>query len=93
MTPPDPQVILDRGQAAAILMSDPTFLSVVDDLSHYHLAAIVAAPPGERGREARDHHHLLHYALSEIAGDLAGRVQTAEELKKLLQASDEDDDL
>ena len=91
MTPPDPQVILDRGQAAALLMADETFLSVIDDLSQYHLAAICAARPGEAGREARDHHHLLHYALSEIAGELAGRVQTAEELKRLL-ASHEDYD-
>lgn len=91
MLPPDPQLILDRGQAAALLMADETFLSVVDDLSQYHLAAIVAAPPGDRGREARDHHHLLHFALSEIAGELQGRVQTAEELKRLLKQQEDDE--
>lgn len=94
MTPRDPQEDLDRGHSARALLSDSTFLSVLDDLSTHHLAAIVAAPPGPRGVEARDYHHLLHYALSEIAADLQGRIAIAVRIEQAIQQhnqTDEDD--
>ena len=89
--PHDLTALLERGRAARALLQDETFLSVLDDLSNYHIAALVAALPGEGGREAREHHHLLHYALSEIAGDLSGRVQTADEIEARMRENEDAD--
>lgn len=91
MQPPDPQVILERGRNARELIASATFQSVVDDLSSYHLRALVAAPPGDTGRDAREHHHLLHYALSEIAAQLTGYVAAADEIERVLAEGDDDE--
>ena len=87
-----PEAVIQRGHDARALIAHPTFLNVVDELSHYHLAGIVAAPPNESGREARDYHHLMHYALNEIAAELSQRVQTADELLLKTKQSEELDD-
>ena len=92
MTPHDPETIIQRGHDARDLIGQATFMRVVDDLSHYHLAGIVGAPPGEKGREARDHHHLMHFALNEIAAELAQRVQTADEMLQLVKLTEENDE-
>lgn len=88
---PTPQDILDLGEDAERLLSDPSFTSVINDLSAGHMAAIASSPPGETGRDARDYHHLLHYALAEIVGVLKGRQSTAQEMKKLLELEQDDD--
>ena len=90
MLPPD--MVIQRGHDARGLISHPTFLNVVDELSHYHLAGIVASPPNEAGRAARDYHHLMHYALNEIAAELSQRVQTADELMQAMKLTEEDND-
>lgn len=91
MQPPDPEVLLEAGRIASELLSSEAFTSCVNDLSTYHLAAICAAPPGASGRDARDHHHLLHYALSEIVSELQSRIATADEMLDLIARSEKDE--
>lgn len=86
----DPVAVLERGRAAGELLRSPAFMDVVNSLSDMHIAAIVSAPPGEAGRAARDYHHLLHYALSEICGDLAGRHAAAVDLESNMKDDDDE---
>lgn len=79
---PDIGTVIDRGINARELLQNPTFLAVIDDLSNYHVTAMVASPPGEAAREAREHHHLLHYAVCEIVQTLQGYAAAADELAK-----------
>lgn len=85
------QAILDRGDAARELLGNSAFLAVLDDLSTFHLSALVAASPGERDRETRDHHHTMHTAIREIAQDIQGRAAAADEIRARL-ANPEDDE-
>lgn len=79
---PDVGVVLDRGLNAQELLQNSTFLAVIDDLSNYHVTAMVASPPGEAARAAREHHHLLHFAICEIVSTLQGYASTAIELQR-----------
>lgn len=72
-------------------MANETFVAVVDDLTNYHLAALVAAPPGPRGLEAREYHHLIQHALSEIVSSLKGQVDTGAAMKRALDEHEEED--
>jgi hypothetical protein len=87
---PDPEVVLEMGRCASELLDSEPFTTTVNDLSNYHLAAIVAAKPGEAGREARDHHHLLHYALGQIVGELQARVAAANEMQEIITQKEQD---
>lgn len=87
----DVEAVLARGQRAAVLLADSTFLAVVDDLSNYHLAAMCACQPGERHRETRDYHHTLHFALCETVQTLQGHVAAAEEIVRNAIADSEED--
>jgi hypothetical protein len=86
------QAVLECGDAARELMLQPAFHSTIDYLSNYHLSALVAAPIGESGREARDHHHTMHTAIREIATEITGRIAAADELRARLGAEQEDDE-
>jgi hypothetical protein len=96
MLPPiDPEQarwLIERGEAAKQLMEQRAFLTVVDGLSNEHLTALMAAPPGPKGLEAREHHHLMHYALTAIVQELQTHVSAADEMKFRLQLRDEADD-
>jgi hypothetical protein len=50
-----------------------------------------AAKPGPEEREAREYHHLIHYALREILMELKGRAEAGADLKARLNVTDEDD--
>lgn len=89
MHPEDVVAVVERGERAGSLLRNGDFLGVVDDLSNYHLAALVAAPPGEAAREARDHHHLMHHALTQIVAELRDREAAALDLAQ--RVNDEDD--
>lgn len=91
MTPEQMQQVLDFGTAAEELMQSPSFHSVIDALSHYHLSALVAAPIGDVGKEARDHHHTMHTAIREIATEITARVDAAQALSKQIDDQDEED--
>lgn len=91
--PPDITAVLERGRVAAALLEQEAFVAVVNDLSNYHVAALVAAPPGASGTEAREYHHLMQHALTEIVAALRQHADTAAELReKLEQLNLEDDD-
>ncbi len=91
LSPEDAQRVLDRGDAGAELLANPSFIRVIDDASHYHLAGLVAAPVGESGREAREYHHTMHTALRDIVSDIQGHVAAAEDIRNRLAIIDEDD--
>lgn len=88
--PPDPAPVIERGRQAKAVLENGDFLAVVDDLSNYHLAAMVAAPPGNAHRDARDHHHLIHHALSQIVAELSTRVAAADDLLRRLDEPNEE---
>jgi hypothetical protein len=87
---PDPEVILEIGAKARALLDDPAFQDVVNHLSDYHLAALVAAPPGPASADAREHHHLMHHALTQIVAEISSRVAAAEELARRIEEDIED---
>ena len=89
---PDPEVILAIGDAARALIANEAFTTTVNDLSSFHLAAICAAPPGSKGLEAREHHHLLHYALGEIVSEIQSRIATSDEMLELIAREDKDEE-
>lgn len=76
-------------------MGTPAFLSVVDDISGLHLAALMATRPGARDLDAREYHHLMHHALTEIVAQLQGYDQAGEAMQRVLdeKSRDGDDDL
>lgn len=80
MIPLDPQIVIERGRDAERLLADPTFEAVMNDLSNWHVAAMIAAPPGSPGAESREHHHRLTFALREIVDTLKGHQAASEEL-------------
>jgi len=77
-------LLIERGAAAKRLLDDPTFCAVVDDLTNYNLSALCAAKPGDAGREAREYHHLLQYALTEICRELQMRHSAGEQMADAL---------
>ena len=89
LLPADPASIIERGNASSHLLDAPIFTDAVNDLSNRHLSAIVASPPGPAGQAARDHHHLMHYALAEIVGELQGYVAAGDEMAQLVKLNEE----
>lgn len=85
------QVVIEAGRAARELLDSAAFVSSVNALSNYHLAAICATPPGAKGREDREYHHLLHFALGEIVSELQGRVATGDEMTEMLARAERED--
>lgn len=86
------QAVIDRGSKAKDALEHPAVLAVIDDLTNYHLSALIAAPPGERGKEARDYHHLLQHALTELVGQLRSYAEAGEAaLTAVRDGSTEDD--
>lgn len=77
-------LMIERGAAAKRLLEDTTFCSVVDDLTNYNLSALCASKPGDAGREAREYHHLLQYALTEICRELQTRQAAGEQMQDAL---------
>ena len=87
------QLVIDRGIRAADLLGNPSFAWIVDDQTTYHLAALVAAPPGLRGADAVSYHHSQQHALSELVASLRGYVEAGEKMQQVIQAmTDEEDD-
>jgi len=89
--PPDIAAVLNRGEAAKEILESTAFLEIVDDMTQQHLAQLVACPPGEKHRDAREHAHLLQFALTEIVSTLRGYVATAEDLRRALEQPSDDD--
>jgi hypothetical protein len=87
------RVIIERGDRARQLLADDAFKWIVDDQTNYHLAALVAAPPGPKGADAVAYHHLQQNALSELVAALQGYAQAGEAMRNVLNDPDDDDDV
>lgn len=89
--PQDLQEALERGVHARDLMAQPAFTETVDYLTNYHLAAMVAARPGSKDREALEYHHLMQHALTEIVSTLVGFRNAADEIEaRLAEGEDQE---
>ena len=91
--PPSNGSVLERGANAQELLMNKTFLAVIDDLSNQHVMAMVATPPGEAHRAAREHHHLLHHAVCEIVQTLQGYASAALEMERAARDDLEEEEL
>lgn len=56
----------------------------------FHIAAMVSAPEGAKGTDAREHSARMLYAYRELHGELEARALAASEIEKLLAEQDED---
>lgn len=83
--------IIARGERAGMLLLNPAFCDVVDDLSSLYLSQLVAAQPGKRDREARDYAHLMHHSLLELVSQLRLYEAAGSEVAKRLR--DEADEI
>lgn len=86
------QLVIDRGIRAGDLLANGSFAWIVDDQTTYHLAALVAAPPGPRGADAVAYHHLQQHALSELVASLRGYVEAGEAMQRALADEHETED-
>ena len=93
MDPETVSIVLTRGTTAKALMNSEVFVAAMQDLENYHVTAMVACLPGDGEKATRDHHHLLLFALREIASQLAGYVQAGDEVGKALEEPDLEDEL
>jgi hypothetical protein len=84
--------VLEAGRAARGLAESPAYKDAMRDLEAYHIGAMVAAPEGPSGVDARDHHHRMLHALRELAGEIAARALAADEIEKALEVQAEEED-
>ena len=87
------ELVIERGRNATDLLSNPSFSWIVDDLTNQHLQQMVAAPPGERGREAREEAALMQHALTEIVSLLQGYAQTGAAMQSAIDDMRDDDEI
>lgn len=93
ISPDQARFVIERGQRAADLLSHESFTWIVDDQTQFHLAALVASPPGASGLEAREHHHLQQHALTELVATLQGYAQAGQEMERVIAEINEDIEL
>jgi len=84
------EAIIKAGQQAEELMASSAFVDTFNDLSNYHLAALVAAEPTPSTREARDYHHTMLHALQELETQIRTRIAYGQDTAARL-GFDEDD--
>lgn len=88
MTSPDidqARYNVERGLRAASLLANPDFLWIIDDLTSFHLSALVAAKPGPAEADAVQYHHTMQHALTEIVGTLQQYAQVGEAQADVIQ--------
>jgi hypothetical protein len=83
------QRVIDSGRAAQELLDSEGFQRVVDDLTSLHLAGLVASKPGVSGQEAREYHHLMQYALTELVQELSMRAAAGQSLEQHIKDIEE----
>lgn len=83
MFPPSTEVprIIAQGEAAERLLRNQDYVEVLNTLSDFHLAALVACPPGPTHSETREHHHLMIHALQEINSEVQRRAAALLDLR------------
>lgn len=85
-------MVIERGRKASDLLANDAFTWIVDDQTQYHLAALVAAPPGPSGVDAIAYHHSIQHALSDLVGTLRGYADAGEEMQRVLLDGDAEED-
>lgn len=78
------QATIDNGVAAAKLLQDPVFNSVLNDLANACVQGIVSSEPKEVKK--REDHYFMHVALQSIHGILRTRIAAAIKLQADLDA-------
>lgn len=81
---------IERGLAAASLLSDPTFQNVITSLSVEAFATFTETKPHERDR--REDTYNLYQGLKAIEAELTARVQAKDEAVIRIDAMNEDQD-
>lgn len=79
---------IERGLAAARLLSDPTFQSVLKSIGIECFAAFAESNPTDR--DGRENTYNLYRGLQAIEAELNARVQAKEEAVKRIDASLDD---
>ena len=82
--------VIIQGHAARRLLRDEDFAEVLNALSDYHLAAMVAAPPGKADEGTRDHHHLMLHALREVHSEISRRASALDDIDEEAEANTEE---
>jgi hypothetical protein len=81
---------IERGLAAASLLSDPTFQNVIASLGVEAFAVFTETKPDERQR--REDTYNLYQGLKAIEAELTARVQAKDEAVARIDAINEDQD-
>lgn len=82
---PEPEEVIRRGRNAKALLNSQEFIDTVNGLTNMHLAALCACKPGEASRDAREHHHLMQFALTEIVAELQGYADTGQAMEDAIE--------
>jgi hypothetical protein len=82
--------VIERGLAAASLLSDPTFQDVIKSLGIECFASFVESKPEDAPR--REDTYNLYRGLQAIEGELLQRIHAKEEAVKALDADQVEED-
>jgi hypothetical protein len=85
------QLIIDRGVAAAKLLQDPTFNSVLNELATNCVNGITSSEPKEVKK--REDFYFMHVALQAVHGALRARVAAAMKVQADIDADTAEDNL
>jgi hypothetical protein len=88
---PEQQATIDAGVAAAHLLQDPTFNSVLNELAQSFLNGIAQTEPKEQRK--REDLYFTHIALQTIHGVLRARVAAAVKLNDDLDSDAAEENL
>lgn len=80
----DTETIIERGLAAASLLSDPTFQSVIKSIGVECFASFVESKPSDS--DGREHTYNLYRGLQAIEAELNARIHAKEEAVAKLDA-------
>jgi hypothetical protein len=82
--------IIERGLAAASLLSDPTFQSVIQALCYEQFCVFQETKPEDK--QGRENSYNLYQGLKAIEAELNARVQAKDEAAKAIDAINADQD-
>jgi len=85
------RLVIERGQRASNLLTNPSFTWIVNDLTNMHVAGLCAAKPGET--DAINYHHAMQHTLAEIVSVLEGYAQAGEAQQHVLNVINDEDEL
>jgi hypothetical protein len=80
---------IERGLAAASLLSDPTFQSVIRDLCYEQFCIFQETKPEDK--QARENSYNLYQGLKAIEAELVTRVQIKDRVVEAIDAQNAED--